>query len=379
MVRRESRAHTVTVALAACFLVTAPVACNSERAGDSADGMPVGDVILAREPVANISGIGTDGQSILLDPAAVARIGETIAIADLKGNAVRMFDIQGSFLKSVGREGSGPGEFRGAAILHACSGDSLFVEDVQLNRITVLDAAGTVVREYQRPLFVHSSTCSRSGVLAAQTYAWGEGGPGEEEVWYAPIRLLSTAGEAIAVIDSVRLGQGVPLAAQTTMAASNDRLYVGTADSPYVHVYGLDGEPAGRIETGVPLRMTSNAAKEAFVDEMLGDFFRDNPEMLARERQRWLATPMPANLPAYRRILASPNGTLWLDLTAPGDTITWLRAIGIDGTVLGDAHLPATLRPVAVDDEYLFVRYEDEDGEPHIALYSVGVARTVLP
>lgn len=333
----------------------------------------IGGALPRMKPVADLGGIGPDGRSLLLMPTAVARIGETIAVADLQGFAVRIFDTQGRLLRSVGRQGSGPAEFRGPSILHVCDAESFFVEDVELNRITVLDSKGNVTREFRRPLFVHSSTCSRSGVLAMQTYPWGESGPGEGEVWYAPIRLMNAYGEAIGVIDSVRLGQGLPLAAQTTIAASDERLYVGTADSPYVHSYSLTGEPIRRIETGLPLRATSTAAKEAFVDEMLSGFFRDNPEMLASERRRWLNSPMPRTLPAYRQILAAPNGTLWLDVTAPGDTTTWLRAFYADGTLLGDAHLPVIVRPVAVDDEYLFVRYDDEAGEPHIALYPVSI------
>src|SRR5690606_12199502 len=127
----------------------------------------------------------------------------------------------------------------------------------------------------------------------------------------------------------------------------------------------------GRVQTGVARREATREAQEAHVDELLDGMYRDNPQQLAEFRRMFLDMPMPAYLPAYRRVMAAPSAMLWGDMTAPGDSTTWLRTIAPDGTILGDAHLPRNLEPIAVDNEYLFARYDDSAGEPHIVLYRI--------
>jgi hypothetical protein len=102
---------------------------------------------------------------------------------------------------------------------------------------------------------------------------------------------------------------------------------------------------------------------------MLEGMYQDDPQLLANYRTQFRSAPMPSHAPAYRRILAAPNGVLWVDLTVPGDSVRWLRAIAPDGTVLGDAGLPLTMELLSVDNAYVFVRYDDSDGEPHVAMY----------
>jgi hypothetical protein len=59
---------------------------------------------------------------------------------------IRVFDHAGSFVRILGRSGSGPGEFRSVRALHVGKGDSLFVADDYLLRLSVFDPSMRFVR-----------------------------------------------------------------------------------------------------------------------------------------------------------------------------------------------------------------------------------------
>ena len=360
-------------ALLCLSLLSGYTACRSDadEAADAPTSRAAGP-ILDPDPVLDIGGTGPDREPIVLDPRSVMRSGDRIVVSDYDAPAVRFFDLRGRHIRSVGREGAGPGEFRRLSSVRACGADSVFAHDSRLHRMTAIDTAGTMVRQFRTPTQALNIACSRAGVVVVQLRSQGAmNAPGTYDVEYSSILLMDTQGDTTAVLDSIRLVDERPLGTLTTVAAADDRVYVGTAESSYVDVYSLEGRHQGRVRTGVARRPATKAMQEAFVDNMLEGMYRDDPQQLAKFREHFLSAPMPSHAPAYRRVLAAPNAMLWVDLTLPGDTTKWLRAIAPDGTILGDARLPPAMEPLSVDDEYLFVRYEDSGGEPHVAMYRV--------
>ena len=61
------------------------------------------------------------------------------------------YSPDGAFRRSVGGPGDGPGEFRDPAWLGRGGGDTLFVWDDRLRRLTTFDGGGTVLRSLQIP------------------------------------------------------------------------------------------------------------------------------------------------------------------------------------------------------------------------------------
>ena len=75
---------------------------------------------------------GPDGRMIVLDP-----LGPSVVVLDSTGAEVSRF----------GRDGNGPGEFRGAGVSNVVSSaDSIYVPDLINQRLTVFDHEGTVLR-----------------------------------------------------------------------------------------------------------------------------------------------------------------------------------------------------------------------------------------
>lgn len=326
--------------------------------------------ILDPDPVLDIGGTRSEREPLVLDPRSVMRSGDRIVIGDYDGLAVRFFDLSGHHIRSVGRGGAGPGEFRRLSSVRACGADSVFAYDSRLHRMIVIDTAGTIVRHFRTPTQALNIACSRSGVVVVQMWSQGAmSAPGTYDVEHSSILWTTARGDTITVLDSIRLVDERPLGTLTTVAVADDRVYVGTAESSYVDVYSMDGRYQSRVRTGVARRPASKAMQEAFVDDMLEGMFLDNPEQRANSRKQFLSAPLPTHAPAYRRVLAAPNGVLWVDLTLPADTARWLRAIAPDGTILGDAYFQLNAEPLSVDNEYLFMRYEDLLGEPHVSVY----------
>jgi hypothetical protein len=73
-----------------------------------------------------------------------------IYILDREANQLRIFAPDGSHLKSLGRAGDGPGEFRRANGLRWITPDTLIVVDQRGHRYTIVTGEGTYVRSVAR-------------------------------------------------------------------------------------------------------------------------------------------------------------------------------------------------------------------------------------
>ena len=97
----------------------------------------------------------------------------TILVANRGGPDLRFFAETGSFLRSVGRRGAGPGEFSANGLGLMLSGDSLITYDSGLDRLQVFERRGTFRRSV--PVKLDSVSASvkkpvgRSGSSAMDT------------------------------------------------------------------------------------------------------------------------------------------------------------------------------------------------------------------
>jgi hypothetical protein len=110
---------------------------------------------------------GTIGDSAVLnDPISLALDGEgRIYVADTHPTVIKQFGADGRLIRTIGREGQGPGEFD--TPLLAVHGSALIVQDRRLSRTSVFDTAGHFLKSWAslrtdwEPVSV-----SRDGLLA---------------------------------------------------------------------------------------------------------------------------------------------------------------------------------------------------------------------
>lgn len=91
-------------------------------------------------------------------PAAFGRIGWLLAdpdgdiyVLDTQAQEVRVFDADGTYLRTIGRPGEGPGEFKNAAAMGWSPSGDLRVVDPGTGRLTVFRPSGELVETHSLP------------------------------------------------------------------------------------------------------------------------------------------------------------------------------------------------------------------------------------
>ncbi len=112
----------------------------------------------------NAAGLVDPGYSSAMDDEG------RVYLEDQSPAAIKVFESTGRFVRAIGREGDGPGEYRSPLIM--VRGAHLIVQDPRLARITVFDTSGSLIRSFR-------STCCYSGSThvddSNHVYVWASG------------------------------------------------------------------------------------------------------------------------------------------------------------------------------------------------------------
>jgi len=113
--------------------------------GDGAGGLYVTDADLKEVFRLDGSGkpIGRFGKGVLGRPTGIARdpLSERIYVADTVGHDIKVFDVRGNLIDSLGARGRRQGTFNGPTYL-SFHGDELYVSDTLNFRVQVFDRGG---------------------------------------------------------------------------------------------------------------------------------------------------------------------------------------------------------------------------------------------
>jgi hypothetical protein len=152
-----------------------------------------------------------------------------IVIADDLNHQLSVFDASGRFLRRVGRQGAGPGEFQTPWVLAVDRRDSLFVWDAGQGRVSVFDPEYRFVRDFGvRPQWlVTSLRFLPDGRLLVAAYGRNE--PGVLHLVERDGRVVRTYGpsfrsQQLGGFEASLLGGSIALGEQT-LAYSNKSPY----------------------------------------------------------------------------------------------------------------------------------------------------------
>lgn len=190
-----------------------------------------------------------------------------IVVADGGSQELRFFDKSGRYLKAVGGDGEGPGEFRFPARVRKVGGDSLLVWDQRLQRVSFFDLQGE---------FLGAETIRPTPEVMFPGDEWLLG-----RFWVdSPVvpmarEAIRRAAERIPLPDSLRTLLYLKVTRQGRIWASEIRPPADTALT--WTVYELDGTPRARVST--PPRFEPHDIGEDYVlgrylDEMDVNFIR---------------------------------------------------------------------------------------------------------
>jgi len=348
-------------------------------------------------PVVRIGQVYGPPEYQLFKVGPLARLSDGTIVVAL-ASELRFFAADGTWLRTVGREGGGPGEYLEIELVRRLRGDSLVVWDRGLRRVTVLAPDGSFVGD---ALVSHGQ-----GVLVDVMAALDDG-------WLVTARRVRTLGQSTSYLrdtlsfvvqsaesDTVsvplaRLGgeewqvrsRGgaasvmlLPFSRDALAAAGADRIYLAESDRFEIRTYTPEGSLRQilRLPTA-PAPITSplldsladywhmEAEAEAAA---LGYTLPKRPAEQYREETRNLAR-VPT-LPAFTALIVEDAGNLWVREYDPpwrARTASHWAVFAPDGSLLARVAMPSGLDVRCIQGDVVLGTVTDSLGVEYVGGY----------
>jgi hypothetical protein len=328
----------------------------------------------------------TDGPpEYLFDrPFSAARLSDaTIVVANTGTFELRWYDAGGRHLRTVGRQGDGPGEFRSVDLVGTFADDSLMVYDSRLRRATIYGPDGTLGRSFTLPesldvtqdigvLADGSLVISRLGVREGETGVSRE--PRTVDVLNPDGTVRATLGvfpsrEVSMVIPpgGGRVSMSVVFGRGVEYMGGGDRIVVGTTDAYSLRHYRADGELVRLIRSDQRRTLVDPAQRDARF-EMLP---RNGRGSLAQYQQQAIdQMPRYDTMPAFDRIWIDRSLNLWVqdDNGFISNEARW-QVFDPDGVFLARVNMPVGFEVRDIGEDYVLGMVRDELGVERLRLY----------
>lgn len=341
---------------------------------------------VSSEPQVTIGLLDGPREYELFDISAAARQSDgDFVVADGGAREVRLYDRDGTFVRTLGGPGSGPGEFQDPAQVLVTAADSVIVWDDAYYRITRFDSAGAFVgvqsvdrgriaKAIEPPLYPGTAVLLRDGEILVRLI--------EKTRDFAPGMFRPRSGALRVTADLSRIdtlmffggieqvyvrapwGQTpvVPAFAKRTLItvqATQSRACIGDQEGPEVACFGPDASRAVLRWTSEPAPVTEQEVA-TWHDTTIALYTQKMSEDVAR--QVLAQVIVPTVRPHYSRLMLDRVGNLWVERgpvngAAQGsvDYIVFDRA----GVLLGIVALP-TIEVLEIGDDYVMGVYRDE-------------------
>lgn len=340
---------------------------------------------VAQTPSVSIGTVSGDPVYELSGVTGAVRLDDgRFVVVNAGTSELRLYDPNGSYLGSFGRDGEGPGEFRRPAAVLPFA-DSLLVWDSRLRRMSVFTTAGRFVRSFR----IESAGFTLAGRFAdgsllmhprllRPTLEMGDGLRRD----LAPYVLYSMDGDSVGAFTwlgaevIIRLFEGGGISAatrslnrQTYAAVTDTSVFVGSNEAYVIEEYARDGQLLRSLQRPIAATPVTDArvAREAEAIAL-----RLPEERRASFRQNWQDMPQPSALPFYSGLNISADGHLWVkkfsSLGDPNDT--W-SVFDPSGRLLGQVELPEGLTLYQVGDDYVLGRWRDDLDVEYIVMYEL--------
>ena len=314
------------------------------------------------------------------DSAAFAHVGAArwlsdgrIVVVDAEARRLLLFDDKGKLVKTLGRRGSGPGEFRYVTSVTVLPGDSLLTFDKSLRRLTVwhpeggyvrgMPVGGTSLESWPEDAWLWN----RGSIVVMQLSITPQDSiPPGAGVRRWPMRarltLHDTSGRAVASspqFDGMYTGvyergdTRLPFSNRPFAAVGRDRIYFGSGANFALAYLNSEFVAAGELRWPAQREDLSQAEVAAVKAEAVALAGTNvPPDQLARPFEiNFAAQILPRERPAIGRVFVDHSDRLWVErfeatrlgssLQKAGDRWTVLRR---DGAPVARLRLPAATR-----------------------------------
>ncbi len=324
-------------------------------------------------------------------------------VLDQESPFVRVISAQGTQVRTFGRLGGGPGEYRQPFRL-GWKGDTLWVVDPPQFRISLVDRGGGVrsfaVRGSLGPPFVGAVVVGLfgdGGLLAAGRPPATSGT--ETVVEYIPLLRLSREGastDAIAMLSSVHMQVRIPVRVQGQVGRAYVEEPFGdappwrlTKDGPAVVIVHRPAPTRGStaeftVLSLTPLGDTNFVRRVAYAPRRLNDDVFEREAARALDLSRFSVKPVvnlaevgpllyrPEFLAPVGALATARDGTIWLrrEPVADRDSVEYL-VMDHTGATKGVVTLPVSVAVVDSDGRGLWATGRSDDGAHLLLKYRI--------
>lgn len=318
-----------------------------------------------------------------------------VYVLDVQARKVRVFDAAGTFLRTIGGPGSGPGELSMAATgVLVAAGDTIIVPDQMQQRVNRYLPDGTPAGTFPMPMqsgLALRWTTSPTGAIVQQSRIMAF--PGQDAANVKPRDLILSRSSDGTVQDTllelksgntVDFSGGLPrirmFEAEPVWTLDSNGALVHAVNSEYrFEVLNADGTVAYIVRKPFERKAVTDADKEGFRKLMKDAFEKQGvpPQMME---------PILNNVsfaefyPAFAQLMGGPDGTIWVQQIQSADDIAARNSgdqapaefnpqdIGsprwdifdTEGRFLGTIELPERFQPVRVIDNHIYGIWRDD-------------------
>jgi hypothetical protein len=349
-----------------------------------------------------IGSVDDPDQSLTRVGGVLPRPDGTVWITQPDDAEFRIHGGDGALASVGGGRGQGPGEFTVPGVIGAwgAAGDSVWIADPFLRRVSIFDAAGTFARSFPLPsvelddgsTVSQPRTFTRDGAAIGVASAGGGGGPGGLPI----VRYDPLAPEAATQIGTLERGTSVtirwqgadlatgahPLSDAPLVATHPDgRVIVVERDvaaAPFVRLITVaaDGDTVWSREYAYEPQEVPRAEADSIYDGGIRSFTQftrldgqlSDDDAAAAYRA---SVTIPAVRPPVRSLHVGADGRIWLEwAAAPGAPAAWW-ILTREGEPVAAFEASADMTVRAVDGDALWAVETDDLDVPYVVRYEI--------
>ena len=302
-----------------------------------------------------------------------------MVVADWDAKNIKVLRPDGTLIDTLGREGSGPGEFQQLRSVQAARGDSIYAYDARRSRLTVFAPAPSL--QLDRTVTIPRKQAAATNVLALSgcligkftTFSAPEEGVSRPDPnawrWISesgtPGDTLLLAPQSKMALKSLDEGGGriryLPMTGETVTALDPaGRLYHGWTDSLRISAHDLNG--SSEVVASVPTEPLPMQAADR--DSMLSDISGTMKDMVA--------SALPDTKPAFTQLLVDDKERLWVErptkATVPKHR-WWI--LNPTSKTIHEVQVPSEVDLEVVQNGMAYGTTETEMGAPAVVRYRI--------